>query len=184
MLRICTLFCLVYITVFIFNLFYVLISLWWDIYIRPGRNTVMLSFSFPDVDQGRTAPCICRSGAQSCSGSLSPQTRCYRTCCTACKTNRSLEWSSSDLSHAQTQTTLDAMSYLSCPNTMHRKFAIHTKGGQAQTSLHKSRLRGTEKNCYSPCPARGSNPGFLVLISNPVNTPPSKETITKENCFH
>ena len=40
---------------------------------------------------------------------------------------------------------------------------IHTKGCQAQTSLHKSRLGGTKK-CPSPCPVRElKNPGSLDL---------------------
>ena len=43
-------------------------------------------------------------------------------------------------------------------------------GGQAQTSLRKSWLRGIEKNnCPSPCPTRGSKPkvfGFEFRLSN------------------
>ena len=49
--------------------------------------------------------------------------------------------------------------------------AIHTKGGQAQTSLHKSWLGGTEKeNCPSPCPTMGSDPGSLYLNYDFVTT--------------
>ena len=44
--------------------------------------------------------------------------------------------------------------------------AVHTKGGQAQTSLHKS------WNCTIPCPARGSNPGPTDLNSNALTTEP------------
>ena len=42
--------------------------------------------------------------------------------------------------------------------------AIHMKGGQAQTSLHKSCLGGTEKKLsLTPCSTRGLNPGSSDL---------------------
>ena len=35
-------------------------------------------------------------------------------------------------------------------------------GSEAQTNLRKSWLGGTERNCSSPCPTRGSNPGYKI----------------------
>ena len=44
--------------------------------------------------------------------------------------------------------------------------AVHTKGvGEAQTSLHKSRLGETETNVLRPAPPGGSNPGSTDLKS-------------------
>ena len=58
---------------------------------------------------------------------------------------------------------------------------VHTKGPQAQISLHKSCLKGTyRKNCSSPCPTRGSNPGSLGLTSDSLSSeprPPSKRVV-------
>ena len=82
--------------------------------------------------------------------------------------------------------------------------AVHTKGGQAQTSLHKGWHRRIEKQpltlpregieprvfgfefwrsnswgMFPPCPARGSNPGSLDFNSDTLTTelhPPSKQS--------
>ena len=48
--------------------------------------------------------------------------------------------------------------------------AVHMKGGQAKTNLYKSWLGGTEKNCLSPCPTRGSNPESSDLNSEALTT--------------
>ena len=50
--------------------------------------------------------------------------------------------------------------------------AVHTKGGQAQTSLRKGVDLEGQKKCSSPCPTRGSNPGSLDLNSSSLTTGP------------
>ena len=56
-----------------------------------------------------------------------------------------------------------AMGSLMCAQIWVR--AVHTKGGSGTRSLHKL-TRERQKNCPSPCPARGSNPGSLGLNSD------------------
>ena len=66
-------------------------------------------------------------------------------------------------------------------------YVVHTKRGQAPTSLYtRVRLGGTEK-LLSPCPARGSNPGSLDLNSDALTTELrllSHSSIPTHPCIH
>ena len=63
---------------------------------------------------------------------------------------------------------------------------VHTKWGQAQTSLHKSWLGGEgQKNCPLSCASRGSNPRSSDLNSDCLTTGPRTSPFHRtRHCAH